>query len=123
MEPDLCPHLSEALVRLEVAFDPHLPFLPKGADMKRRTGAALASLTVTHVYAFRVSRRDHPQLPAMTFCCSILINPRDTSLWPTSQLYCPNRIAARVSFKAGYRNMSAIAGKVDVGNTGQDARS
>ena len=66
MKADLKPAVGDPAVDLVLAFDPHLGPQPAAAVMNNRPGAALAGLAMTDIDAVRLSRRDRPQLSAMT---------------------------------------------------------
>ena len=67
MKADLEPAVGDPAVDLVLAFDPHLALQPSAAVMNDGAGAALAGLAMTDIDAVRLSRRDRPQLSAMTF--------------------------------------------------------
>src|SRR6516162_6217703 len=67
MKADLEPAVGDPAVGLVLAFDPHLALQPSAAVVNDGAGAALAGLAVTDIDAVRLSRRDRPQLSAMTF--------------------------------------------------------
>ena len=67
MKADLEPAVGDPAVGLVLAFDPHLALQPSAAAVNDGTGAALAGLAMTDKDAVRLSRRDRPQLSAMTF--------------------------------------------------------
>src|SRR6516162_4310740 len=67
MKADFEPALGDPAIGLVLAFDPHLALQPSAAVVNDRPGAALARLAMTDIDAVRLSRRDRPQLSAMTF--------------------------------------------------------
>lgn len=67
MKADLEPAVGDPAIGLVLAFDPHLALQPSAAVMNDCAGAVLAGFAMTDIDAVRLSRRDRPQLSAMTF--------------------------------------------------------